>query len=544
LVLFGLAGLVAAALVTTLPAEYASAPTLALASVAAFLLPRARAWRARHVTGRALLVGLGVLAAGATITVASLDALPGRAQSTVLYRAPFAGNTIAVAWSLTDADGDGYSPILLGGDCNDADAAVHPGARDIPENGIDENCSGSDATIYRPVPAPDVARPPDIPSRPNIVLLQLDALRPDRLGFAGYARPTSPRIDAFRETATWFENAYTNAPSTRFAMTSVFTGYDARRVPHRDLGGNRFQLEPGATTVAELLGPHGYDTVGYTISYVMHHNLGLGQGFRVWTTPWPVDDWLASYPVAAERTTDAALAYLAETPADGSRPYFLFGHYRCTHDPYIPYEEWHYGNSPSDVYDGTINYCDVHIGRLLDALESRADYDRTVVVLFSDHGELFGEHGLTNHGNSLYEPDVRVLMLARFPFGDARTVETPVALADIAPTVLDLAGLPPLRDADGWSLLTHVSPDAPTDPASRPLFMFTDIWRANVHIEERAVLRWPMKYIRDVRTGSARLYDVVADPAEEDDLASETNLGHAELSELLDAHEAFIESTR
>jgi arylsulfatase A-like enzyme len=487
-----------------------------------------------------LLAGV-VLLGSALAGVASLGSFPTSAQSAVLYTAPWTGNLAAMIWRATDADRDGYSPYLLGGDCDDRDEAIRPGARDVPANGLDENCSGADAIRYVPPRPPRSVRPAGLPSRPNIVLLQIDALRPDHLGFAGYERPTSPHLDRFRETATWFENAYTPAPSTRFAMTSMFTGYDARRAPHHDLGGNQFRLDPRAQTVAEELAPIGYDTLGYTISYVLHHNQGLGQGFRLWDTPWPVDDWERTYPIAAELTTQAVGEYLRSMPEDGSRPFMLFAHYRCTHDPYFTYERWDYGEADVDRYDSALNYCDDEIGKVLDQLDRRGDADRTVIAIFSDHGELFGEHGTTNHGNTLYETDVRILMLLRVPGVSVRSVRVPVSLSDLAPTILELAGRPVRPDLDGWSLLVHLSGDAPDDPAARPLFLFTDLWRANVHIEATAVLRWPYKYIRNSQTGAEQLYDVAADPEEEDDLAAGQIRVRDELAELSDAYEAFAQ---
>ncbi len=516
----------------TLPVAWAFAPTafalgfgLGLAARAQRMARAARGWR-----------GPAALAAATLVSAAPLvfaDALPSAAQSALLYRSPWAGNLLAAAAKASDADGDGYAAILLGGDCDDADPARHPGAEDVPGNGIDENCTGADAQRYAPPPAPR-ARAEGVPRRQNVVLIQMDALRPDHLSFAGYERETTPRLDRFFAEAAWFDRAYTPAPSTRFAMSAMFTGRDPRRVPHDDLGGNRYRMRPEAETIAEILTRAGYQTMGYTITYVVQHNQGLGQGFARWVTPWPVDDWLANYPVAAERTTDASLAYLASVGDTAARPYLLFAHYRCTHDPYIAYDEFPYGDAEVDRYDSALSYCDREIGRLLDGLDARDDRARTTVVIFSDHGEMFGEHGLTNHGNSLFENDVRVLLAARIPGVAPRRVEAPVLLTDLAPTVLDVAGLPPRAD-DGWSLLAQLGDDVP----ARSLFMFTDLWRGNVHQQASAIVEWPLKLIRDVRTNVTALYDVAEDPEEEDDLSSARAADRARLAERLESYEAY-----
>ena len=280
--------------------------------------------------------------------------------------------------------------------------------------------------------------------RPNVLLIHFDALRPDHLGFAGYARPTSPTLDRFRASAVWFQTAYTPAPGTRFAMASVFTGMDLDRIPQSRGPGYDFQLLPAAVTLAEDLRAEGYDRVGFTIGPVLERVHGIGQGFRVWETPWTAALSSDLTGQAAKLTTDAAIAYLASRAAD--QPYLLFTHYQCTHAPYVKHSEWDFGDDDIDRYDSALAYCDREIGRLLAEVDARSDAGRTAVVLYSDHGELFGEHGFREHGNSLFEPDVRVLLLVRPPAsfrraGAPSTVSTPVSLIDLAPTVLHLAGV-------------------------------------------------------------------------------------------------------
>jgi len=522
-----------------LPGAYLPAPVATLLALASLpLLDRPRAWLrgiASRARGFALLLAAFV---AASLGAATLEGASASVRGAVLRRAPYVGNLVAFLWRATDGDGDGFSPYLAGGDCDDSDPAVNPAASEVVGNGVDENCSGSDAAPYTP-PLPPAARW-QVPAPQNIVLIQMDALRPDHLGFTGYDRPTSPNLDRFRQRATWFRNAYTNAPSTRFAMSSVFTGYDVRRLPYSSPRRNGFVLGPGARTVAETLRGRGYDTFGLTITYVLDHNHGLGQGFRVWRTPWPQAMWRENYPVAAEKTTDALLEYLDQRPAAG-RPFFAFAHYRCTHDPYIAYERWAYGEMDVDRYDSALNYCDDQLRRVFEALDARPDRDGTAVIVFSDHGELFGEHGLTNHGRWLYEEDLRVLLLADIPGVDARAVDAPVTLADLGVTLFELGGASPPRDPDGWSLLHHIEPVPP-----RPLFVFNDLWVANVHIRAEAVLDWPYKLIRDVPTRALQLFDVVADPRETRNLADDESqrARRERLGSLLDAYAAYASGHR
>ncbi len=493
----------------------------------------------------------GLLVLGALLLVALpapfvLGRIPVAARLVVLYRSPLSGTILTAVRAMVDRDHDGYSPILLGGDCNDHDPQINPAASDLPGNGIDENCSGSDATPYVPYrqPAAALRGLPPRPAKPNVVLIMIDALRPDHLHFAGYPRTTSPNLDAFRHGATWFENAYTAAASTRFSLASVMTGFDVERIPQTR---SRVDLEvlPSARLLGQRFAELGYDRVGYTISYVLQHIRGVGAGFRVWETPWPVDDWRENFAGAAARTTNSALEYLAQAPTDGTKPFVLFVHYQCTHNPYAQDPRWHFGDggpNSIDAYDSALASCDDEVGRLLRGLDARADKNQTATLVFSDHGELFGEHGYTEHGSSVFQPDVRVLLLARMPFlySASRlpqsTITTPVSLVDLEPTLVTLAGG---TDAEthAWNLLPLlVNGDSAGDPA-RPLILYTDLTRGAVRHQARGILQGRLKYVRDLTTATTGLYDIGADPGESKDLSRSLPAERARLADRLESWE-------
>jgi arylsulfatase A-like enzyme len=184
----------------------------------------------------------------------------------------------------------------------------------------------------------------------------------------------------------------------------------------------------------------------------------------------------------------------------------------------VKHAEWDFGDADVDRYDSALAYCDAEIGRLVEAIDRSEARERTAVILYSDHGELFGEHGYVGHGNTLYEEDVRVLLLTRIPGATASTVVTPVSLVDVAPTIATLAGADPTAAGDAWSLVPLAFSREVPDDRERPLFLYAEMRRGLLRVDAHAIVRNGHKLV--AFPGATRFFELELDPREEASLAT------------------------
>jgi choline-sulfatase len=496
--------------------------------------------------------------------------LPARAATAVYLRVPQSGR-LDLEWRAADATlsiavdaEDGTDQVLRRGDdpaggSRSVSLDLTRWARQLVRLRLRPEPLGAsiarDVTVerlmlYAPAEAaPHAPRAASV-ERPSVVVYLIDTLRADHLGCYGYDRPTSPRIDAFARSAIVFTDAVAQSSWTLPSTASVLTGLTPRR--HGALG-VATAIRPDVPTLAEQFRRAGYRTAAFVTNYLASTEFGLARGF----------DHFRLYREEAERRPGVYLPSSALrrrvrrwlVKAAGQGPFFLYVHAADTHWPYLPaarharpfrpagmtdaderrvvdesrgyyFGNEHQGERPTsmppdrvallrDLYDGDVRAADEGFGAFLDDLDALGLAPHTVVVLTADHGEEFGEHEGLGHGQTLYREVLQVPLLVRLP-GDARAgarVGRTVQHVDIAPTLLDLAGLLPPDGLEGSSLLADA-------PEQRDAVSQLDYF--GIAYDSITTSRW--KAIRDLSgmvPGPAPIavYDRERDPGELRDVA-------------------------
>jgi choline-sulfatase len=515
-------------------------PTLALAMLAGGLL--FPALRARTPAFALLGVSLAVLGAIPTVAKPALD----RATSLAIERrAPLGKVLLAAMRRVSDRDGDGASALYGGGDCAEGDPKRGPSADDVPGNGVDEDCSGSDSvrvaapskTVHRPVAAEAFIRE-RLPKKPNVVLITIDALRFE-LGYAGYPRNVSPNIDALAKKSTIFSRAYALASYTSKSLAPMLIGRYGSETHRGWLHFNRFTRED--TFVSERLQGAGIRTLSVQGHWYFFKNYGFERGYDVLDTKaTPADQ-----PVEGDRSSNGdelsdRLISVLEDPKLETEQFFLWSHYLDPHAEYIAHEEFDFGHRGRERYDGEIAFVDHHFGRVLQALERRPFASRTIVIVTSDHGEAFGEHDLYRHGFELWEELVRVPLVVYVPGAEPRRVDVRRSAIDIVPTLLDIFAVPPpassAKDAlRGESLLSDVL-GPPGQALPRPIYM--DMPGGPYNDERQAYIDEAGRKIVTMGGRALGLFDLEKDPGEKRDLLDDKDIARP----LLEKTKAFRRS--
>lgn len=423
----------------------------------------------------------------------------------------------------------------------------------------------------------------------NVLLIVLDTVRAMNLSLYGYGRETTPHLARWATRGVSFTSAYSTAPWTLSSHASMLTG----RWMHELSADWMVPLDDTYPTLGEVLSRAGYRTGGFVANTdYCSAEVGLDRGFghfedytlapgqilrssalwRALARFEPLRRIIGDYDNLGRKTApEISAAFLRWRDQDRRRPFFAMLNYYDAHRPYLPPGAWaHRFSSPGvrphpryrkengtdpnpsadriqgaiDAYDNAIAYLDSEVGRLLDELAERGDIGRTVIIITSDHGEEFFEHGVWDHGNSLYGPSVRVPLVVLLPgeVAAGRVVSTPVTLRDLPATVLDLIAPGDSAPFPGRSLAVDWSGPVDTRSPEPVLIGVRQVPRQPVEYPVTrgnlaSVVIGELRYLRNLGDNREEVYHQIDDPIERRNL-----IDHPEVLGLLPTFRAITDS--
>jgi arylsulfatase A-like enzyme len=426
----------------------------------------------------------------------------------------------------TDRDDDGTGSHFGGDDCDEGDPSRHPGAPEIPGDGIDQDCDGIDAPLRssgNEALAPSLldaasgapaegarARDGKAQERPDIVLVTLDTVRADHTSAYGYDKPTTPHLSEIAQRGILFEHAYATGSDTQRALAPIVSGRRLSDTPHDKREWPT--ILPENDTVAERLKRAGYRTGAVTSFTWLSEERGFSQGFDYWK---PV--FAEAHPereVTGPLAVKEALSIWKELEND-PHPIFLWVHLFDAHERYLEHPGIRFGRGRAGAYDGEVAFVDEQLGNLWAGIAASAHRARVILIVHGSQGEGLGEHDLIGHGSEVYDEVLRVPLVIAWMAGDGapkagKYNEGAVSTIDLAPTIIELAG----AEGEGLSGATLV-PIVRGDFTRRRGPVYTRLHR------RAALIDWPLKLMVFERKKSDRflLFNLAADPGEREDIA-------------------------
>lgn len=476
-----------------------------------------RPWPAAPMIGGVILAAT-VIAATTRSAATALDADAESVAS--IERDTRISKSALVLWQrIFDRDSDGVSRTFGGGDCNDARSDINPGGEDTPGNGVDEDCSGQDATAPVPPKATAAVAAPAtvtsaIPDNLNLVLITVDTMRAET-GFGGYARNITPNLDKLAARSLFFERAYALSSYTGKSLGPMLIGKYSSETDRNWGHFNRFSKRD--TFLSERLHRAGLRTMAAHAYEHLGNFAGFDRGFdTVDMSSVPSAGGTAGLEnsISGDKLTNVALRLLSD-PANTSRRFFLWVHYLDPHADYLKHDEIpSFGRTQRDLYDGEVAFVDYQIGRIFQKLEQLGVQEKTAIVVTSDHGESFGENKMWRHGFEIWEPLVRIPLIAHVPGLTPRRIQERRSAIDVLPTLLEVMKLPAPAGGDdfvsGQSLLSDLD-----NPQARPIVI--DMAAGPYNDSRRGLIVGDLKLIVS-NEGRRELYDLAADPGESKNL--------------------------
>src|SRR5436309_9253721 len=360
--------------------------------------------------------------------------------------------------------------------------------------------------------------------KPNIILITLDSTRADRMGFLGSHSALTPNLDSVARQGIIFEHAYAQAPLTVASHATILTGTYPQTHQISELGS---PLAAGLPYLPDLLHAHGYRTAAFVGSVLLDPRNGsapgFDRGFDLYDAGFQQSSGGGGKQLV-ERRGDQVVARATKWLSNNTRgPFFLWVH---LYDPHAPY-----GRS----YDRAVAAADAALGKLIAVLRAQKLFEDSIMIVASDHGESLGAHGEDTHGIFLYDETIHVPLLLKLPQNQmaGKRVKGRVRLVDVAPTVLEVAGVPVPSQMQGQSLLriARTNPDADQAAYARSDFPQQafgwsplESWRAG-------------KYLY-IRVPKPELYDLSSDPGATRNLAQTSKAIVATLASQLEAFDS------
>jgi arylsulfatase A-like enzyme len=445
-------------------------------------------------------------------------------KALAISSSPTMSKTMNLLRRATDFDGDGFGSLLGENDCGPFNAKVHPLARDIPDNGTDENCDGRDfklGTLPSYKSGETMPVPEAFQDNWNFLLITIDTVRYDHTTFGGYARDTTPELAKFVDRSANF--TFANAPSagTMASIPAILTSkfFHSGIALEEDVPrGSPPKLKDENTLLHELFKKKGYST-GAILSHEYFNDWGMDQGVDTYDNT--VGKKRNPSAVTSPILTDRSIAWIGKQK---NRKWFLWTHYIDPHGYYVSHPgDTSYGDSEMDLYDGELHFTDKHLAKLLDYVGRSARGNKTIIAITSDHGDAFGEHGYINHAQDLHREILHVPLIFYVPNIEPRSIPGAVSPIDIFPTFADLIGAD-ISDlnVEGVSLVPQLFYGK--DAEDRIVFSET-----NYPKPLRAVVNSRYKLIVDLKNNVSRLWDLKKDPLEKKNIWTQDKVGYAEM---------------
>jgi len=368
---------------------------------------------------------------------------------------------------------------------------------------------------------------------PNVILITLDTVRADRMGFLGSKLGLTPQLDALASQGVVFEHTYSQAPITPVSHATILTGTFPQYHGIRNFGD---RLPPTVPFLPDILHAQGYHTGAFVGSIILDPKNGFASGFErgfdVYNAGFHRQKTGERREASMQRRGQVTLGFVLEwVGQQKGGPFFLWFHLWDAHDPYNPPEPFR-SQFPNAPYNAGIAYVDSIVGKLIDYLRSQGLYDNTLIAVAADHGESLGEHGELTHSIFLYDSTIHVPLLLKLPgnHSGGQRVNATASLVDLAPTVLEALGQTPPTNMQGHSLLPLIGNP---HPENRPSLANGDHSERSFGWSALVSLRIGNQLY--VRAPKPELYDLAADPSAKTNLYSDKRATAVRLAIQLDS---------